>query len=96
MSDNLEPVVAALKSENASLKQVIEGLLVDKTTLRQTVYDILEANLNLKAGAAHLEKQVTKHLNDLSLKDREIEDLKKSLDQLNQKLAEHQPSEQAA
>jgi len=81
-----------LQSENKSLRDVIEKLVAEKQVLRQTLNDILEANLNLKSAGVLLEKQANQFNSDVIVKTAEINKLKENISELNAKLLDLETS----
>jgi len=75
MSEDLNKINDALKSENEVLKGIIDQLSAQKDALSQTVNDILQANVNLKSGTILLEKQIIKLNHQLTDKDNTIKKL---------------------
>lgn len=76
---HLESKIAALESENQSLKNVIEQLQAKENALNQTVSEVLNANISLRANCSILEKReavLNQKTNALNL---EIEGLRKDL-----------------
>lgn len=76
----------ALKSENASLKDIIDRLNAQNRALSETVHQIADGNVNFKAAGYLLEKQLEKVLLEKCEKDRKISDLQNQLDELKKKL----------
>jgi len=86
MSEEAVASNIALQSENKSLKEIIDKLLAEKQVLRQTINEILEANLNLKAVGVLLEKQANQFNSDVLVKTSEIDKLKEKVSELSTKL----------
>ncbi len=88
----------ALQSENTGLKNMIEQLSAEKTALSQTVKDILDANINLKAGAFLLEKRLQSFYDQLQQKISEVNNLTLAKDALEAEKAalEAKPQEEDA
>ncbi|HKC68457.1 MAG TPA: hypothetical protein VKG26_09515 [Bacteroidia bacterium] len=59
MTDDSNKVIEALKQENTALKGIIDQISAQKDALSGTVNDILQANVNLKAGNILFQKKVT-------------------------------------
>lgn len=72
-----------LNSEILSLKNSLEQLNLEKACLKQTIYDILEANLNLKLNGAILDKNINIIKGFVTTKDKEIENLNVKIAQLS-------------
>jgi predicted RNase H-like nuclease (RuvC/YqgF family) len=69
----------ALKSESASLKDVISRYESQCMALDQTVKEVLTANISFKAGAHMMEKKINSINSDSSQKDETIKMLNDQL-----------------
>jgi len=67
-------IIEALKSENTSLKQVIENLSDEKMALEQTMVETLRDKINLKAHIVGLEKKLYQTSAELQVR---VQDLQK-------------------
>jgi chromosome segregation ATPase len=87
MSDDIQNINASLQSENQSLKSILEQLSDGKNAWRQTAGELLEANINLKSALSSLEKQLTLHKGVIADKNRELDDIKSRLNELEKSLS---------
>lgn len=75
-NSELKSQITALKSESTSLREVINRIEAQRVALDQTMHEILNANIALKAGSRLLENE--NKLNQINAND-EVERLKKQL-----------------
>lgn len=85
MSEEVEKLNEALKSESNSLRKIIEDLTVEKQVLRGTFGQSIEDNLGIKAINVTLQNTVQKLTSDLSVKENMINDLNVKIADLEKK-----------